>query len=356
MGSQADCAVLIVAAGVGEFEAGISKNGQTREHALLAYTLGVKQLIVGVNKMDSTEPPYSEKRFTEITSEVSNYVKKVGFNPKSVAFVPISGWHGDNMIEESSNMKWYKGWAKEVKEGKFSGKTMFEALDSIIPPSRPSDKPLRLPLQDVYKIGGIGTVPVGRVETGIIKPGMVVTFAPCNVTTEVKSVEMHHESLPEALPGDNVGFNVKNVSVKDVRRGNVASDSKQDPAKATDFYKAQVIILNHPGEIRAGYTPVVDCHTAHIACKFEVLEEKIDRRSGKKLEDNPPMVKSGDAAMINLVPSKPMCVESFADYAPLGRFAVRDMRQTVAVGVIKEVTKKEAAAKVTKSAAKATKK
>merc|ERR1712055_765587 len=253
-----------------------------------------------------------------------------------------------------------KGWLKVDKVGSTEksaeGFTLIDALDSILPPSRPTDKALRLPLQDVYKIGGIGTVPVGRVETGIIKPGMVVTFAPCNVTTEVKSVEMHHESLPEALPGDNVGFNVKNVSVKDVRRGNVASDSKTDPAKATDFYKAQVIILNHPGEIRAGYTPVVDCHTAHIACKFEVLEEKIDRRSGKKLEDNPPMVKSGDAAIVKMVPQKPMCVEAFSDYAPLGRFAVRDMRQTVAVGVIKEVTKKEAAAKVTKSAAKATKK
>merc|ERR1712131_283241 len=175
--SQADCAVLIVAAGVGEFEAGISENGQTREHALLAFTLGVKQLTIGVNKMDSTEPPYSEKRFNEISSEVANYVKKVGYNPKSVPFVPISGWHGDNMIEASTNMPWYKGWNKEVKEGKFAGKTMFEALDAIIPPTRPSDKPLRLPLQDVYKIGGIGTVPVGRVETGLIKPGMVVTFA-----------------------------------------------------------------------------------------------------------------------------------------------------------------------------------
>merc|ERR1712183_1125421 len=266
--SQADCAVLIVAAGVGEFEAGISKNGQTREHALLAFTLGVKQLIIGVNKMDSTEPPYSEKRFNEISSEVANYVKKVGYNPKSVAFVPISGWHGDNMIEPSDNMTWYKGWNKEMKEGKFSGKTTFEALDAIIPPSRPSDKPLRLPLQDVYKIGGIGTVPVGRVETGIIKPGMVVPFAPVGLSTEVKSVEMHHESLPEALPGDNVGFNVKNVSVKDIGRGNVASNSKNDPAKEAKTFNAQVIVLNHPGEIGNGYSPVLDCHTAHIACKF----------------------------------------------------------------------------------------
>merc|ERR1712048_275804 len=350
--SQADCAVLIVAAGVGEFEAGISKNGQTREHALLAYTLGVKQLIVGVNKMDSTEPPYSEKRFTEIQTEVSNYVKKVGFNPKSVAFVPISGWHGDNMIEPSTNMPWYKGWQKELKEGKFKGLTMFEALDSIVPPTRPSDKPLRLPLQDVYKIGGIGTVPVGRVETGIIKPGMVVTFAPVNVTTEVKSVEMHHESLPEAGPGDNVGFNVKNVSVKDIKRGNVASDSKNDPAQGAKSFHAQVIILNHPGEIKNGYAPVLDCHTAHIACKFVEIKEKCDRRSGKKLEDNPKFVKSGDAAMVDLEPSKPMCVEAFSDYAPLGRFAVRDMKQTVAVGVIKSVEKIEAQGKVTKAAAK----
>jgi len=355
--SQADCAVLIIAAGTGEFEAGISSNGQTREHALLAYTLGVKQMIVAINKMDSTAPPYSEARFKEIQGEVEKYIKKVGYNPKAVAFVPISGWHGDNMLEESTNMTWFKGWEIERKvdgkDTKASGKTLYQALDSILPPSRPTDKALRLPLQDVYKIGGIGTVPVGRVETGVIKPGMVVTFAPPAVTTEVKSVEMHHESLAEALPGDNVGFNVKNVSVKDVRRGNVCSDSKNDPAKGTESFRAQVIILNHPGEIRAGYTPVIDCHTAHIACKFEALEEKIDRRSAKKLEDNPASVKSGDATIAKLVPQKPMCVEAFSDYQPLGRFAVRDMRQTVAVGVIKSVEKKAVEGKTTKSAQKA---
>lgn len=354
--SQADCAVLIVAAGTGEFEAGISKNGQTREHALLAYTLGVKQLIVGVNKMDSTEPNYSEARFKEIEKEVSAYVKKVGYNPKTVAFVPISGWHGDNMLEPSEKMGWFKGWNIERKEGSATGKTLFQALDSILPPERPIKKPLRLPLQDVYKIGGIGTVPVGRVETGVLKPGTVVTFAPVAITTEVKSVEMHHEALTEALPGDNVGFNVKNISVKDIKRGMVAGESKNDPPKGAKNFKAQVIVLNHPGEIHAGYAPVLDCHTAHIACKFNELLEKIDRRSGKKLEDNPKMVKSGDAAIIQLVPSKPMCVESFSDYPPLGRFAVRDMKQTVAVGVIKGVEKAETEGKVTKAATKAQKK
>ncbi|KAI3363412.1 hypothetical protein L3Q82_012030 [Scortum barcoo] len=338
--SQADCAVLIVAAGVGEFEAGISKNGQTREHALLAYTLGVKQLIVGINKMDSTEPNYSQKRYEEIVKEVSTYIKKIGYNPDTVAFVPISGWNGDNMLEPSPNMTWFKGWKINRKEGNASGTTLLEALDAIQPPTRPTDKPLRLPLQDVYKIGGIGTVPVGRVETGILKPGMVVTFAPVNVTTEVKSVEMHHEALTEALPGDNVGFNVKNVSVKDIRRGNVAGDSKNDPPQEAANFTAQVIILNHPGQISAGYAPVLDCHTAHIACKFAELKEKIDRRSGKKLEDNPKFLKSGDAAIVDMIPGKPMCVESFSEYPPLGRFAVRDMRQTVAVGVIKGVEKK----------------
>merc|ERR1712001_272007 len=240
--------------------------------------------------------------------------------------------------------------------GKASGMTLLEALDAVIPPQRPTDKPLRLPLQDVYKIGGIGTVPVGRVETGIIKPGMVITFAPNQLTTEVKSVEMHHEALTEAVPGDNVGFNVKNVSVKEVKRGNVCSDSKNDPAKEAGSFDAQVIVLNHPGQIQAGYAPVLDCHTAHIACKFSELQTKIDRRTGKEIEASPKFVKSGDSCMVKMVPSKPMCVESFQEYPPLGRFAVRDMKQTFAVGVIKDVTKKEAASKTTKSADKALKK
>mmetsp|Transcript_2247 Transcript_2247/g.6573 ORF Transcript_2247/g.6573 Transcript_2247/m.6573 type:complete len:450 (+) Transcript_2247:39-1388(+) len=342
--SQADVAILIIASPPGEFEAGIAKNGQTREHALLAYTLGVKQMIVGVNKMDDKNVNYGEDRFNEIKKEVQGFIKRIGYNPKTVPFVPISGWNGDNMLEKSTNMPWWKG------------PTLLEALDNVTPPVRPIDKPLRVPLQDVYKIGGIGTVPVGRVETGVLKPGMVVTFAPAAITTEVKSVEMHHEQLAEAVPGDNVGFNVKNVSVKDIRRGNVASDSKRDPAKEAAEFHAQVIVLNHPGQIHAGYAPVIDCHTAHIACKWAKLCQKIDRRSGKVLEEEPKMIKQHDAALVDMVPQKPMCVETFNEYAPLGRFAVRDMRQTVAVGVIKKVTKKDKEGKMTKAAQKATKK
>ena len=313
----------------------------------------MKQLIVAVNKMDSTAPPFSKDRYEEIQKEVSGYIKKIGYTPEAVAFVPISGWHGDNMLEASDNMPWFKGWNVARKEGDATGKTLLEALDSIIPPTRPTSLALRLPLQDVYKIGGIGTVPVGRVETGVLKPGMVVQFAPAMLSTEVKSVEMHHESLTEAVPGDNVGFNVKSVSVKEIRRGMVAGDTKNDPPKGCESFRAQVIILNHPGEIHNGYTPVLDCHTAHIACKFNELVEKIDRRSGKKMEDLPKAVKSGDAAIVELIPTKPMCVEPFSEYPPLGRFAVRDMRQTVAVGVIKSVSKVDKVGKATKAAEKA---
>jgi elongation factor 1-alpha len=213
-------------------------------------------MIVGVNKMDDKSVNYNQARYEEIKSEVEQYLKKVGYNPAKVPFVPISGWHGDNMIEASENMPWYKG------------PTLLGALDNVNPPKRPTHKPLRLPLQDVYKISGIGTVPVGRVETGVLKPATVVTFAPIGLTTEVKSVEMHHEQLEEAIPGDNVGFNVKNVSVKDIKRGFVCGESKNDPPKEAASFTAQVIILNHPGQIAAGYCPVLDCHTAHIACKF----------------------------------------------------------------------------------------
>ena len=326
--SQADVAILMIASPAGEFEAGWSKEGQTREHALLSFTMGVKQMIVCCNKMDAKGADYKQERYDEIKSEVGLYLKQVGYKLETVPFIPISGWVGDNMLEPSSNMPWYKG------------PFLLEALDALKPPKRPILKPLRLPLQDVYKISGIGTVPVGRVETGIIKPNMSITFGPVGTTTDCKSVEMHHESVAEAIPGDNVGFNVKGLSVSDIKRGYVASDAKNAPAQNTDYFKAQVIVMNHPGQIMNGYAPVLDCHTCHIACKFTEIENKMDKRTGKVTEEFPKHIKSGDAAIVKMTPSKMMVVEAFSEFPPLGRFAVRDMKQTVAVGVIKETVKK----------------
>jgi elongation factor 1-alpha len=281
-------------------------------------------MICLINKMDDKSVKYAKGRYQEIVSEMKKFLKTVGFKPKKIPFIPISGWVGDNMLEPSKNMPWYKG------------AHVLKALDNIKPPKRPSDKPLRLPLQDVYKIGGIGTVPVGRVETGVLQPGMSVTFAPVMLSTEVKSVEMHHESMEEAIPGDNVGFNVKNISLKQIRRGMVAGNSKKDPPCKTDYFTAQVIILDHPNKIMAGYTPVLDCHTAHIACRFNKLMTLMNKRTGAVIEQNPKSAKSGQAVLVDMIPSKPMCVETYKDYPPLGRFAVRDMRKTVAVGIIKQ--------------------
>jgi len=322
--SQADVAILVVPADKGGFEASFAKDGQTREHSLLAFTLGIKQMIVFINKMDSESVKWDKARYEEIKSNLFSCLKKIGFKPKKIPFIPGSGFEGDNMMSKSTNMTWYKG------------PCLLEALDKIKAPNRPTDKPLRLPLQDVYKISGVGTVPVGRVETGILKAGINVCFAPVGVTTECKSVEMHHEVMDQAIPGDNVGFNVKNVSIKDIKRGFVASNSKRDPAQNTKDFRASVIITNHPGKIMAGYTPVLDCHTAHIACKFVKLHSK---KKGPKQEENPSFAKQNDTVDATMMPKKQMCVETFKEFSPLGRFAVRDMRQTVAVGVITSVVK-----------------
>jgi len=315
--------VLMISAGTGEFESGISKDGSTKEHALLAKTLGVNQCIVCINKMDAVN--YSEDRYNEVVKECKIFLTKTGYKAETIPFVPLSGWTGDNLIEKSSNMKWYKG------------DTLLETLDKLTPPKRFEKKPLRIPIQDVYKINGCGTVPVGRVETGTLRIGDKVVFAPSDIkVTEVKTIEQHHVELKEALPGNNVGFTVKNVSVKDLRRGMVCGHEKDAPQDIKKFH-AQIIILEHPGQISVGYTPVVDCHTSHIACKITQLISKIDKRTGKATEEAPSFLKSGDSAIVELTPSKPMSVEEYAECPQLGRFAMRDMRKTVAVGVIKKV-------------------
>ncbi len=318
--SQADAAVLVVGAAEGP-------QTQTREHIFLARTLGVEQLIVAVNKMDASKPEYSEARYNEIKGEVSTLLKSVGYKVDKIPFIPISSYKGENITKSSSKMPWYKGPA------------LVPALNELNVPPKPVDKPLRLPVQDVYSITGAGTVPVGRVETGILKAGMKVHFMPADKVGEVKSIEMHHEQIPQAEPGDNVGFNVRGVDKKDLRRGDVAGPSENPPTVAKTF-TAQIVVLNHPSVITVGYTPVFHAHTAQVACTFEELIAAIDPKTGAAKPDKPEFLKTGDAARVKIRPSKPMVIEPAKTFPQLGRFAIRDMGQTVAAGQVIDVEKR----------------
>ena len=325
--SQADGAILFVSAKRGEFEAGIGAGGQTREHAFLAFTLGVNQLVVAINKMDDVSVNWNEERYTEIKNEVGRMLNTVGYKSEKIHFVPTSGWTGDNLVKKSDKMEWYKG------------PPIMEALDKFTLPSKFLDKPLRIPIQDVYSITGVGTVPVGRVETGIIKAGDEVIFMPSDKKAEVKSLEMHHSVIPKAEPGDNIGFNIRGLAKTDIHRGDVCGHVSNPPTVAREFI-AQIIVIYHPTAIAAGYTPVFHYHTGQVACRFSQLLKKIDPRSGTVVEENPSFLKTGDAAMVKVEPLHPVALEAYTDYPALGRFAIRDMGTTVAAGVVREITEK----------------
>ncbi|MCS7108209.1 MAG: translation elongation factor EF-1 subunit alpha [Sulfolobales archaeon] len=319
--SQADTAILVVSAKKGEFEAGMSPEGQTREHIILAKTMGLDQLIVAINKMDITEPPWSEARYKEVVSVLTKFMKGLGYKVDAIPFIPVSGWYGDNLLEKSTNIPWYKG------------PTLVEALDSIKEPSKPIDKPLRLPIQEVYSISGVGTVPVGRIETGKLRVGDKVVFMPPGKVGDIRSIEMHHEKLDEALPGDNVGFNVRGVAKEDIKRGDVVGHVSNPPTVADEF-TARIFVVWHPTAISVGYTPVIHAHTASVAARITEIVGKLDPRTGQIVEKNPQLIKVGDSALVKFKPIKPMVIEKFSDFPPLGRFAMRDMGKTVGIGVI----------------------
>lgn len=313
--SQADAAIITCSAIEGP-------QAQTKEHVFLATTLGVKQVIVSINKMDAVK--YDEKKFIEAKDAMIKLMASVGAKPMEV--IPVSAYMGDNIKVKSANTPWY------------TGPTLIQALDNFKVPEKHTDKPLRLPVQDVYTITGIGTVPVGRVETGVLKPNMKIMFEPSHVVGEVKSIEEHHETLPQALPGDNVGFNVRGVAKNDVKRGDVAGPVDNPPSVAKSFV-AQVVVLNHPSVITVGYTPVFHCHTSQTACRVTELIKTIDPKSGAVKKEHPDFIKTGDIAFIRCEPTKPMVIETAKEFPPLGRFAIRDMGQTVAAGACIEVEK-----------------
>ncbi|NYT20112.1 MAG: translation elongation factor EF-1 subunit alpha, partial [Methanosarcinales archaeon] len=317
--SQADAAVLVVAAPDGVM-------AQTKEHVFLSRTLGINQLIVAVNKMDAAE--YSEDRYNEVKKEVSQLLGMVGFKADEVPFVPTSAFEGDNITKSSENTPWYKG------------PSLLECLNELKEPEKPDTLPLRIPVQDAYTISGIGTVPVGRVETGIMKKGQKVTFMPSGATGEVKSIEMHHEEVNQAVPGDNIGWNVRGIGKNDVRRGDVCGPAEKPPSVAEEF-TGQIVVLQHPSAITVGYTPVFHCHTTQTACTLMSIDKKLDPKSGQVKEENPTFIKAGDAAIVTIRPTRPMCIEPVKEIPQLGRFAIRDMGMTIAAGMCMSVKEKQ---------------
>lgn len=325
--SQADVATVVLSAKPGETEVGVGFGGQTREHIFLLKTLGVQQIIALINKMDDTTVKYAEARYSAVKAEFEKLLKSTGYDISKIPFIPVSGWTGENLVKKSTNMPWYKG------------PTLEEALDNISEPSKPIDKPFRMPIQDVYSITGVGTVPVGRIETGVLRPNDKVIINPGNFAAEVKSIEMHHTPIEKAIPGDNVGVNLRGVSKTDVKRGFVIGPADNPPTVAKEFI-AQLIIIYHPSAISAGYTPVLHAHTSQVATTFKEIIARIDPRSGQVVEDKPKSIKTGDSALVRLVPLRPLAIEPYSEIPQMGRFAVRDMGTTIGAGIVKEVTVK----------------
>jgi len=323
--SEADVAILVVSLKPGETEAATEPGGQAREHAFLARTLGVGQMVVALNKTDDVG--YAEARFKEVKEIVEKMLKLVGYNTTKINFVPVSGWKGDNLIKKSENMPWYKG------------PTLVDALDMFDPPEKPIGKPLRIPVQDVYSITGVGTVPVGRVETGKVKANEKVIVMPSGITGEVKSIETHHTQMDSAEAGDNIGFNLRGVDKKGIKRGDVIGPTDNPPTVAKEF-EAQIIVIHHPTAMAPGYTPVLHAHTAQVAATLSEFLAKIDPKTGGTVEENPKFLKTGDAAIVKIKPVRPLAIETFKEFPEIGRFALRDMGTTIAAGVVKSITEK----------------
>jgi elongation factor 1-alpha len=323
--SEADVAILVVSTKSGETEAATDPGGQAREHAFLSRTLGVGQMTVALNKMDDSS--YSEARYKEVKETVEKMLKLVGYNTTKINFIPVSGWKGDNLVKKSENMPWYKG------------PTLSEALDMFDPPEKPTGKPLRIPIQDVYTITGVGTVPVGRVETGVLKANEKVIVMPSGVTGEVKSIETHHTQMESAEAGDNIGFNLRGVDKKSIHRGDVIGPVNNPPAVAKEF-EAQIIVIHHPTAMAPGYTPVLHAHTAQVAATLSEFIAKIDPKTGGATEDKPKFLKTGDAAIVRIKPVRPLAIETFKEFPEIGRFALRDMGTTIAAGVVKAIIEK----------------
>jgi elongation factor 1-alpha len=322
--SQADAAFLVVAASDGVMP-------QTQEHAFLLRTMGVSQIAVWINKMDVVN--YDEKKFNQVKEDLTKLLGSAGYDTKKITFLAGSGWMGENVVKKSDKMPWY------------TGPTLLEQMDLFTEPQKPTNLPMRMAIQDVYEITGIGTVPVGKIETGIMKPGQKVIILPARsgrgIAGEIKTVEMHHEALPQAIAGDNVGVNIRGVGKKDIARGDIICDAAF-PATIAEEFTARIAVINHPTVIAKGYTPVFHVHTAQVPCQFIELIDQIDPKTGQVIKHNPDFLKNGDIAKVRIKPQGNLCLETQKENPFMSGFAVRDAGATVAAGICIEITKKKA--------------
>lgn len=321
--SQADAAFLVVAAPTGV-------EPQTTEHLWLLRTAGVKNVVVAINKMDAVE--YKEDRFNKVKEDVSNLLKGVGINPEETTFIACSGLKGDNVVKKSENMDWYKG------------PTIMEQFDTFPEPQQPTDLPMRMPVQDVYEITGIGTVPVGKIVTGVMKVGSKMKVLPGRtgegIEGELKTIEMHHETIPQADAGDNVGINIRGVGKKDIARGDVICDAA-NPVPVVDEFVATITVINHPSVLAQGYTPVFHVHTAQVPCQITEIIAQLNPATGEVIKENPEYLKNGESAKVRIKPQGNLCIEASNDNPSMARFSIRDAGQTVAAGMCTEIVKKK---------------
>jgi len=340
----ADVALLLVPAEMGGFETAIARGdhasgevqGQTRQHARLLGLLGIEKIIVGVNKMDSCD--WSEQRFNEIKEEMSKMLQQAGFKPKQVPFIPYSGFQGENLVEKTEKMPWYKGWKANLsKDEAIEGVTLYDALEKLArPPVRYPDRALRIPINGIYKIKGVGDVITGRVEQGTINAGDSVRVAPRGINgLKVFSIEMHHKTWPNAKPGDNVGMNIKGLEKNNMPKvGDVISLDKEPILEPVESFTAQIVVQEHPGQLKPGFAPLVHVRTAKSSCKMTKILWKMGKKTGNEKLENPPFLEMGESAEVEFSPQQPLYLESFDDCPGLGRVALMDQNQLVMLGKV----------------------
>jgi len=357
--SQADVALLMVPANRGGFEVSIQKGnhkkgevqGQTRQHARLLHLLGVEQILCGINKMDDKSVGYAQSRFKEIKSEVQKMLTKIGFKTKKIPFIPMSGWRGDNLTTRSTNMDWYKGYKVKPKKKEVTGFTLLEALNDVVHvPKRPTKKPFRMPVSGVYKIKGVGDVVTGRIEQGVLRPNQMIMFAPTGVGGKAFSIEMHHKTVAQAGPGDNVGVNVKGLPKENMPKcGDVmfldGEDGDESPPAAAVTFRAAVFVQDHPGQLRSavngrgGFTPSIHVRTAKAPCQLTEILWKRGKSTANAKVECPPFIEAGDEAEVIFTPRMPLCVDAYDVCKPLGRMAAMDSNSLIMLGRVLEAIK-----------------